>query len=370
MICNDMAEYVSALCDGELIPPAAAEHIGSCGTCQEKLQQYLTMGSELRRSASVEISNPIRPLVLTSQQSRLAHWWQKGSTTMRIPRFAFVALLAAVIALGSSLVAVKVRAHADGTVILLSVDAGLEKPVECALSTVDKKFQECGFIGDVGGKIIGYKIRLLSRGTDRVQLGIRGRQWPIVPGDTKSYGLDELDREPEEVHWFEPGDTLRIAGIGKPSLAVRGAWLDHMPSFVGTNEMDPGPDELRIVSPLLLKGKEVVGDLQGGSATQSKPDWGVLLFYPKMGAYLIANSRIQDAVEARVDLNRISFEEDGRKFVFLTGAPVTRAQHVWVLHRPNFDPTTFGPDGQHAFISGEALRQQEPGVWVPSNPMN
>ena len=30
MICTEAAEFVSALCDGEIIPLTAAEHIGTC----------------------------------------------------------------------------------------------------------------------------------------------------------------------------------------------------------------------------------------------------------------------------------------------------------------------------------------------------
>jgi hypothetical protein len=370
MICDDSAEYVSALCDGEVIPRSAAEHIGTCPDCQVRLRDYLGIGVELRRTASLEVSSSVRPLAWAKPQNRLFIWWQKGLATMRIPRLAFVVLIAGVVALASSLAVVKVRAHADGTVVLLSISAGTENPIECALSTVDKKFQQCGFIGNSGGNVLGYKIQLLSRSDTRVQLGVRARQWPASAGTSVSYGLEDVDGQPEQQFWFEPGDTLKIDNPGLPTLAVKGTWLDHMPSFVGTNEMDPGPDELRIISPLLLQGKEVAGDLAGGAATQTKPDWAVFIYFPKRGGYLIANSHIQGAIEARVDLNRISFEEDGHSNVLLTGAPITRAQHVWVLHRPNFNPSTFGQNGEYAFISGEALRQAGPGIWAPTTPMN
>lgn len=368
MNCNEAAEYVSALCDGEIIPPLAAEHVGTCPDCQVRLRDYLGIGAELRRTASFEVFRSVPSLVWAKPQNRLITWWQKGLATMRIPRLAFVVLIGGVVALASSLAVVKVRAHADGTVVLLSISAGTEKPIECALSTMDKKFQKCGFIGNVGGNVLGYKIQLLSRSDSRVRLGVRARQWPV--NNSASYGLDEVDSQPEQQFWFEPGDTLKVDNSGLPTVTVKGTWLDHVPSFVGSNEMDPGPDELRIVSPLLLQGKEVIGDLAGGAATQAKPDWAVLIYYPKYGSYLIANSRIQGAIEARVDLNRISFEENGRQYVLLTGTPITRAQHVWVLHRPNFNPSTFGQNGEHAFISGQDLRQADPGIWVPTFSMN
>ncbi len=54
MICTEAAEFVSALCDGEIIPPTAAEHIGTCPACQARLRDYLNLGVELRRTASLE----------------------------------------------------------------------------------------------------------------------------------------------------------------------------------------------------------------------------------------------------------------------------------------------------------------------------
>jgi len=366
MNCNDFAEYVSALCDGQTIPPAAAEHIGKCSFCQAQLRDYVSMGAELRRIASTEFSGSVPTLVWTKKKNDLITLWEKGMATMRIPRLAFIVLIGGFIALASSLAIVKVRAHADGIVVLLTVDAGLEKPIECALSTVDRNWQGCGFIGDVGGKVLGYKLRLIARDNGAIDLGFKAREWPMTVGGSVSYGLDDVDREPERQYRFEPGETLKIDEAGLPPLVVKGSWLDHMPSFVGANQMDPGPDELRIISPLLLQGKQVIGDLAGGSATQTKPDWAVLIYFPGHGSYLIANSRLQGAVEAKVNLNRISFEENGSQYEFLTGAPITRAQKIWILHQSDFTPSKFGQSGDNPFISGEALRQTDSGTWMPA----
>jgi hypothetical protein len=370
MNCTDSAEYVSALCDGEVIPSEAAKHIGQCTNCHMRLLEYLEMGAELRRTASLQHFEPVASPTWTKPRKSLTNWWQKGMVTMRIPRLAFVVLIGAIIALGSSLAVVKVRAHADGTVVLLSLSSpGTATPIECPLSTVEKNYQQqqCGFIGLTEGVMLGFKVRLLSRSDGRVELGVRARQWPY-PGQSSSFTLEEVDRQPEQNYWFEPGDTLKIENPGMLTVTIKGAWLDHMPSFAGASRMDPEPDEIRILSPLLLDGKQVIGDMEGGSSTQTRPDAAVLIYFPKLGGYLIANSRIQDATEAQVALNRISFAENGRQYVFLTGAPVTRAGHVWVLHRPDFK----GVDakGDNRFISSESLRPTESGTWVPEGPMN
>ena len=365
MNCIDVAEYVSALCDGEIIPPSAAEHIGTCAECQMVLQEYLHIGVELRRTASLEYSGSVPPFIWEKPQNQLMILWQKGLATMRIPRFAFVLLVASLFALASGLAVVKVRAHGDGTVVLLSISSsisGSDKPVECALSTVDKQFQKCGFIVNVGGNILGYTVQLLSHGDGRVELGVRARQWPIEPGKSVAYRLNDVDSQPAQRFWFEPGDKLKIDNSGLPTLTVTGTWMDHVPSFTGVNEMDPGLDELRIISPLVLRDKEVIGDLQGGSSTQTKSNEAVIFYFPKQGSFLISNSRIQGGIEAEAYQNRISFEENGQQYVVLTAAPVTRAPHVWVLHDANFNPS---PSGSNGFIGGMTLRETEPGIWVP-----
>ena len=99
MVCDSAAEYVSALCDGETIPVAAAEHISTCQACQSRLNEYLAFAIDLRLTASRELCAAIAPHVWTKPQNRIAAVWQKGWGTMRIPRLAFAVLIAAAIML-------------------------------------------------------------------------------------------------------------------------------------------------------------------------------------------------------------------------------------------------------------------------------
>jgi len=367
MICDDAAEYVSALCDGELVPSSMTEHIATCSKCQERLRDYLAIGVELRTNASLELSSPIPALVWNKSKSRATRWWQEGLETMKIPRLAFAVLVCGVLVLASTLAAVKVRARSDGPVVLLTVTKGDSSPIECALSTVDQNRGRCASIGDAEGKTLGYNIEILKRNDNRVQLGIRTRVWSDAPGRGASHALADLEAQSEKLYWFEPGDTLKIEVPGLAPLTIKGNWLDHMPSFVGTNSLDPSADELRIISPILLQGKQVAGDLQGG-ATIGKRNWGAFIYYPGQGSYLISNSHLKDGIEARVDLNRISFEENGHGYALLTGTPITRAEHVWILHDPGFDPSKSGQSRDYAFLGSQMLQESGPGVWVSKEP--
>src|SRR4051812_38551848 len=115
MNCIEAAEFVSALCDGEMVPPEAAAHIGGCELCQERLREYSAMGVEMRRVASLETIPQLEQPAWHGSGSRLARFWQKGWESMRIPKFAFALLVIAVFALASSLVVNKVGAHSEGS---------------------------------------------------------------------------------------------------------------------------------------------------------------------------------------------------------------------------------------------------------------
>ena len=357
MTCDEAAEYVSALCDGELIPRTAAEHVEVCASCQARLEEYMEAGAKLRLMASLAIEESVSPRIWSSPQSTFAIWWQKGWGTMRIPRLALAILIAAIVALGSTLAVVKVRAHSDGTVVMLKVAWPEGQLAPCALSTQDKKWTTCSSLSLVNGKIAGYQIDLVRREGNRVELAIRTKAFGPVSG---RYELSDIQNEPQKQVFFEPGRTFKldVADIG--TLTVTGEWFDHVPAFIGTSshELDPGPEELRMVSPLLLSDKQVLGDLQGATATLDKAGEGIVIYMPGEGRFILSLSPLQGAVRALVALNRISFQDAGRSYAFLTGSPITRGEHIWVLHDATFKP--HNPAQASAFIGSGDLNQMVP----------
>ena len=58
MTCEQAAEFVSALYDGERISLDVAAHIGVCTTCRASLREYAEMGAELRQNS--RWSSPLR----------------------------------------------------------------------------------------------------------------------------------------------------------------------------------------------------------------------------------------------------------------------------------------------------------------------
>ena len=177
MICIEAAEFVSALCDGEIIPPSAAEHIGGCRECQTRLREYLDIGVELRRTASLEQSAMVAARIWTRPRNPLTAFLQKGWGTMRIPRLAFAALVAGIVALVCTLAVVKVGADSNGTVVLLNTRGPDGPLMDCPLSTLDKNQATCDWYGKTGSQKLAYRVRLLSRDGARILLAIRTRTY-------------------------------------------------------------------------------------------------------------------------------------------------------------------------------------------------
>jgi hypothetical protein len=358
MNCIEAAEFVSALCDGETIPRAVATHIGDCETCQATLKEYIGMGAELRRIASLELVDESKPLAWAEKQQAKHTLWQKGWETMRIPKFAFVLLVAGIVALASSLAMVKVHAHSQGTVLLLQISSANDQTmrgiVPCPLSTEDKKSQECSYFHKVGSGQIGYKINFLAKEGDRVKIGVHVKEF-ASGADTP---VAAFDNEPEKQYWFTVGETLKVDVPGRETIAITGKWMDHMPATFEKSEhsdLDPGLDKLRIESPILLRGKEVVGDLEGASAEANSND-EVVLYYPDQGLFEISLAQRKGVMEGHVRGNRIDFKINDQSYALVTGTPITRSEKIWILYTGNYKPQNgIGPN--HAFLGDVKLGQ-------------
>lgn len=350
MKCEDAGVFVSALCDGEVIPRAAAEHIGTCEVCHARFRDYAEMAAELRRVASMELKDEVRAHEWERVKRAKDSWWAKGWEDMRIPRFVFALLLMAVVVLGSSLVLVKARARNQETVLLLTAKPRSGGAMRCTLSLVDLKLASCEWFGPEHS----FAFRVISRNGDRIQIGVR--VGPSAAALKKPGGAAlSMNGEEEKQYWLEPGKELEVAGPGAGTTVITGELTDHAPplGFGPDEQLDPKPGELRFASPVLLRDKEVVQDFQGGTAIASDPSEAIEFYAPGDGLYRIALSQMEGAVEGSVAPGRVSFGLEGRSYTFLLAAPVTRSEHVWVLRDGNYQaPSEFRG---HSFLATTKL---------------
>ncbi len=344
MRCEEAEEFVSALCDGERIPRAAAEHVGVCEVCATRLTEYSEMGAELRRVASLESTEPT-PLTWAKQHRTKSSWWEKGWETMRIPRIAFAVLLIGIAVLGSRLAVLSVRAQSQGSVVMLTVKSEDGHSVLCPLLSQQQPPASCQGIALVKSGYVPYKLTLLSQAGDRVKLGLRTKEIFVAFTDSDPYASSTMgiENQPESEYWFQPGKELRIDTPGAGQIVLTGEFMDHMPSIIlhdrEIGEMDPKAGELRVVSPVLVRNKGIVRDYAGLSSSVFEADHDVVYFYRQgEGLWVLSQSPLEGAVRGHVTLSRISFEMDGASYEFLMGAPVSRSETVWVLHLPDYKP--------------------------------
>ncbi len=363
---DDAAEYVSALADGETIPSAFAQHIGTCAACKARLHDYLAIGAELRRIASLDADQPVPALSIEKRRTARSVW-KKGLETMRIPKYAFALLVLAVVVLASSLTIVKVGAHSSGSVLMLNIKPNSDAVYRCVIDT-GKQPGQCAVMFSRKDHMVGVEIENLARDGDRVQLGVRTMVGAMVAGPNRSrhggMSIVDLRHQPQTQHWFEAGQTMQLDIDGIGPVQVNGEWSDHMPSLTNEPQLDPGPDELRMVSPVILRDKQTLGDMEGGSVTAGHPGMAVQIYNPGVGRFLISLSPMKDAVQANVRLNRISFQLNGRYYLFVTGAPVASNEHVWVLYQPDFKPLS---SEQGGFIGSGLLSQIAPEAILPES---
>ncbi len=78
MKCEEVAEYISVLCDGESIPTTVAEHVRVCEACQSRLKAYRDIGTELRRVARSESPKEVRARTWDTKQRTRSSWWGTG----------------------------------------------------------------------------------------------------------------------------------------------------------------------------------------------------------------------------------------------------------------------------------------------------
>jgi hypothetical protein len=344
MKCNEVAEFISALYDGEKIPREAAEHLGACEECGGRLAAYSAIGAELRRVASLGEPRGVRDRTWEDRETLPSSWWRKSRESMRIPRLVFASMLAAIFLLSGGLVLVRARPNSTGLVLWLAVKLPPNGEVLHMALATDGEPESDGFehfSAIPTGGIFSISVRFLRREGDRVELGVKTRYEnpePDFTGDAEQRLKDIV----QQSLWIEPGRNTEISVPGLGSIQFAGDFIDHKPpSFFSLEDtVDPRANEFRIVSPVLIRGKQVVFNGVGASSMgNASPGTGVSIYWPGEGRFLFSPTPFKDAVEGSVFESQIKFSVDHQEYLLLTAVPATRATHVWVKHEPRYKPS-------------------------------
>jgi len=344
MKCNEVAEFISALYDGEKIPREAAEHLGACDECGGRLAAYSAIGAELRRAASLGERTDVKDRTWENRKALRSSWWRKSQESMRIPRLAFASMLVAIFLLSGGLVLVRARPNSTGSVLWLAVKLPPDGEVlHVALATDGEPGSDgfAHFSAVPTGGIFSMSVRFLRREDDRVELGVKTRYEnpdPNFTGDAEQRLKDIV----QQSLWVEPGRNAEISVPGLGSIQFAGDFIDHKPPsfFSPEDTVDPKANEFRIVSPVLIRGREVVFNEVGASSTgDTSRGTGVSIYWPGEGRFLFSSAPFKDAVEGSVFESQIKFSVEGQEYLLLTAVPATRATHVWMKHEPRYKPS-------------------------------
>jgi hypothetical protein len=351
MNCEQAAEFVSALFDGEQIPREAAEHIGSCLSCRSHLQEYALVGAELRRAGSISFVKTIPEGRWTTSRPNVTSWLTKWRETMRIPRFAFALMLAAILALSGGLALVRARDGRSESVVLTMKVPPNGQESRCLMRT-DAKDRTCYMgVDAIPGAVIPGTIvasmRFVERDGQRAQIGIRAKFYaPGTPVPQRRRGVIDLVAElPEKTIWLEVGEPTKfsVSGLGDVELTAEFTGRDSITALVPKEPLEPAPDEFRLISPVLVEGDRVLANMVGlsamGRVLDKDTDHAYMIYAPKFGRIILSPVPFERGVEGKIEGSYISFAKDGQSYSLLTGAPIATKERIWVLCQPGWRPS-------------------------------
>ena len=223
MNCQEAAEFVSALFDGEAFPCEAAEHIGGCASCEARLRDYALMGAELRLAAAARRPATIADIRCIPTKPIARVWLLGWRQTMQIPRFV-VAL--AVFFLIAAAGIVLVRAKEQNRWFEWTVSGRDGKSIVSATTPIDSSNDpyytvEAGVPGQDG--TVWFHLRALGLKDGAERIGAR-TVWLArgVPGEERTARLVNLSRQPEREFLCAPGSKLLIPVEGYGNLQIEG----------------------------------------------------------------------------------------------------------------------------------------------------
>jgi hypothetical protein len=295
----------------------------------------MALGVALRQAASIELAEEPLPALLPDNGNKIALWWRKGWEQMRIPRVAFAMLVLCLVLVGTRLAMVEVGAHSAGNAMKIAVDFGSNGPASpCYLENgKQREGHDCssGTGSEDHKKIYSYSIFLKQFDGTRFLLEVRAHA--LAVDDKGNFNHVPIMSEPAQDVWLTPGKAVEIPLADGEKMKLNGEWIDRLPTFltmIGSPKIDPVANELRIADPMLVRDGSVAGDLEGFQCESTGSSTAAYLYYPKVGRLILALEQFPGSSEAAVKGSRVSFAIDGQQYTLVNGAPMVRADKIWV----------------------------------------
>lgn len=342
MNCSECDVYVSALYDGEPIPPEAAQHIAQCGSCRRTFSDYSLMSAELRLAATVA-SAPLPLLELPPvKHNRAQFLWRRVS----VPRFALAALIACLIV--ATAATSLMRAQPQRRWFQFGF---MMQPVGEPFSyTVAKNGYDDthAMLQSVNGEPVAIALRLKVEEISSDDVLLRCRAVParvkataagvtLLGGPEGGISLNGV----ADVH-YRPGESLAIPIEGGGTLFLKGEVTDHQPNIAFGSPLEPLRGKLVVRSPVLTAGNELIGQMSASASAddQAEKAQGVMFNTDAHGVFTFSLRPFPGAVQGKATWGEIKFRLDGKDYSLMAAAPITggdQPRPVWVRHDSQSD---------------------------------
>ena len=367
MECHDAAPFVSVLHDGEHVPADYADHIDACPNCRASLRSYSDIGAELRLLASRarEATVVPEPLLYKLNSERRPSMWAFWRGRMLVPRFAVITAAAAFVAVSAGLMIVQAQSQPGPRWFQFEVvpeesqaSDGQSRANNVAQAGYDEGMVTMTPVLDASGRpmrgdqmhTVGIHFAVYSIKDGRVQLGVRSRRFkqgdPAI-FDVKN-GLGDLKHF---TFTYTPGETLKVPIEGGGSLLLRGQIADHQPKFAWGFPVEPGPDQLVLTHPVVIKDhKTLLANIEGGSALADK-DGTAFLAAKDLGRLTISLRPLPNSVQGQATWGKLEFKLNGQSYTLFSASPICGGEQphaVWV----SLEPDDSTPDGTIGSSSG------------------
>jgi hypothetical protein len=256
----------------------------------------------------------------------------KGS--MRIPRFAFGAMLVSIVMLVAGIALMKAQARELWFQFEVRTRQGVT--AEIGLMTAEPKDP----VPDGAGTVIviepegtlAFNVRVLAGTGGSEKLGVRAVWLPRNAGEsgTEEKVLAATERE----FWVIPGQKLSIPVKDYGQIEITGRLLDKLPDDRNPKEMRlyPKAGEFRLSRPQVLLMDGRVLSKGGGDGGSHMKDGFFAFYVPHDGFYIFAFHDFPGATAGGINGNQVEFNLDGKAYALIAAAPIVEPgnKKIWV----------------------------------------
>jgi hypothetical protein len=372
MTCHDAAPFVSAIYDGDAVPAEAVRHIAACDTCRAFLREIGGAGAELKLTAAIEAldwraadesARELTPPAISAATAPIARrLWSSAARGVFVPRLlvgaAAVALVVGTIGW--------LRPHAAPTsatwfTYRVAVQCpGQAAPIDVASgSTMVGSRSQSATSESCPGDARGFASEMTVKSATSTQATITLRLLRPAEHVTPQAAMRDVAKQPGADYVYTSGETLRVPFDGA-EIDITGrveTREDTSPTHASLAALLPGPDELQINAPALIRdNKDLVAVFNAGTA--ARPGSAIKMYAPGEGLFVFALTAPPDAAPgswstALAGGSELLFTDAGHKYTIYAALPLTSGDQprtIYFRHLPSDKPSQHGQD-----ISADSL---------------